>query len=344
MPKINYTPHRKFTAQTEYVIAQANEILEEFEKQGFQLTLRQLYYKFVARNLFPDDRRWAVKDGKWVRHPNGTKNADPNYAWLGEIISDGRLAGLIDWEHLEDRTRHLQTLQHYNGAVDALQKLASWYHIDMWARQKVRPECWIEKDALKGVVTPICHALDIPLFSCRGYTSQSEMWRAAMRLKYWQDAGYTTHVIHLGDHDPSGVDMSRDIFDRIKMFMGGTEFERIALTMKQVKRYKPPPDPAKVTDSRCKAYVKKYGDQSWELDALEPVTLTKLIRDTVEALRDDAVWNEDVQTKNEVQGRLKELSLDWPGVNKWLKKEATRKQKKAAKDAIKAAQKKLKRG
>jgi len=311
MPKICYTPERRFTRQWLKMIAIANTILEEYQEQGFKLTLRQLYYQIVARNLFPEDRKWVRHGGKWVKNADGTKNADPNYNWIGVIINDARLAGLVDWNHLVDRTRNLKDLEHFNGAEDALAKLAGWYHVDMWENQKVRPEVWIEKDALTGVIEGVCQQLDVPFFSCRGYTSQSEMWRAGQRLAHWHDLGYTTHIIHLGDHDPSGIDMSRDIFDRMEMFMGGTEFERIALNMDQVRLYDPPPDPAKITDSRCKAYIERFGGESWELDALEPSVMNDLITNAVIALRDEGVYKEDQAHKNKVKDKLYTLADNW---------------------------------
>lgn len=331
MPKICYDPERKFTAQIERMIQKANSILEEYERQGFTLTLRQLYYQLIARDLFPNDRKFAREGGKWVRHPNGTKNAEPNYDWLGAMMSDARLAGLVDWDYMVDRTRHLRDLQHFDSAQDAVNKLAQWYHVDMWENQDTRPEVWVEKDALVGVIEPICNELDVPYFSCRGYTSQSEMWRAAMRLKRHQELGYNTHIIHLGDHDPSGVDMSRDIFDRVEMFMGGTEFTRIALTMEQVEQYNPPPNPAKVLDSRCKAYVEQFGDECWELDALQPETLTALIRAKVDEFRDTTQWAEDTDRKQYTKAKLVGMATHWPGVVKWLDREEAKRAKKDAK-------------
>lgn len=310
MPLINYTPDRKFTTQTLEVIEIANAILHEYDEQGFVLTLRQLYYQFVARGML--------------------ENTDKSYNRLGSIINDARMAGLVDWAHLVDRTRSLKDLEHFKGPRHALQKLVEWYHINFWDRQKVRPEVWIEKDALIGVISGICQQLDVPYFSCRGYTSQSEMWKAGQRLLGYHRKGYTTHIIHLGDHDPSGVDMSRDIFDRLETFMGGTEFERIALNMDQIEEHDPPPNPAKITDSRAKVYIEQYGESSWELDALEPATLTGLIHDAVVKLRDDTIYEADVERKAEVKAKLATVVERWEDVEhieelmeelKWLRQQ-----------------------
>lgn len=321
MPKISYTgtTGRRFTRQWLEIIRIANSILEEYERQGFDLTLRGLYYKFVGGNLFPEDRRYAYKDGKWFPHKEGTKNAPPNYKWLGDIINDARLAGLVDWNHLVDRTRSIQDLTHFEDEADAVRKTVGWYHVDFWENQGIRPEVWVEKDAQVGNMVQLCQELDVPLFSCRGYTSQSAMWRAAQRLLHHQREGFRTVIIHFGDHDPSGLDMSRDIFDRLEMFMGGVEFERVALNMNQVRDQELPPDPAKVTDSRAKKYMEEFGDESWEMDALEPAFINNLISEKITELRDQATWDRDMERFRKGQKNLQEISDRFPEVRKFLR-------------------------
>jgi hypothetical protein len=294
MPKICYVP-KKFTKAHSKIIETANRFLQDYADAGYSVTLRSLYYRFVASGLIPNDQR--------------------EYNRLGAIIADARLAGRIDWAHLIDRTRNLADLEHYTGPQDALDKLASWYHVDMWANQAYRPEVWIEKDALVGVIQRVCQENDVPYFSCRGYTSLSEMWAASMRLTRHINTGYIPYIIHFGDHDPSGIDMSRDIYDRLHTtFMTGIDFERVALTMEQVEEYAPPPNPAKVTDSRYKAYVEKYGDESWELDALEPPKFRELIESSLAKMRDEAQWAIDVQEKAKVVEQLQGIAKDWESI------------------------------
>ncbi len=168
-----------------------------------------------------------------------------------------------------------------------------------------------EKDALVGIAERICRKLDVSYFSCRGYTSQSEMWAAGMRLKeYAEERGQTPVIIHLGDHDPSGIDMSRDITDRLELFMGGMEINRIALNMDQVRKYNPPPNPAKITDSRAEGYIKKHGRESWELDALDPKVLTDLIEKTVLSYRDDDEWRSACRVEERHRRALIKIAED----------------------------------
>ena len=146
---------KTFRKATLATIRMANEIIEEYQAAGFSLTLRQLYYQFVARDFINNTMR--------------------EYKRLGKIISDGRMTALIDWTAIEDRTRNLQTNSHWDSAADLLESAAQQYRIDLWADQEYAVEVWIEKEALIGVIEPVCRDLDVPYFACKGYVSKSEV-------------------------------------------------------------------------------------------------------------------------------------------------------------------------
>jgi len=170
---------------------------------------------------------------------------------------------------------------------------------------------WVEKEALAGVVAKAAERQDVPWFSCRGYVSQSELWGAAQRLIGYEDDGQDVLILHLGDHDPSGIDMTRDIEDRLELFGCSATVRRIALNMDQVQRYNPPPNPAKLTDSRVGAYLRDYGHQSWELDALDPATMDELITSHIVEQRDDARWQQDTYREKNARGDLEAVAQDW---------------------------------
>lgn len=286
--KIKYVA-RRFSVESLAIIKRANEIIEAYEAQGYQLTLRQLYYQFVSRALIP--------------------NLQQEYKKLGSVINDARLAGLISWTSIVDRTRNLQGNSHWKNPAEIVAACATQFQIDKWRDQRYRVEVWVEKDALIGIIEPVCRRLDVSYFSCRGYTSQSEMWVAAMRLKEYAVKNHQCPVIiHLGDHDPSGIDMSRDIGDRLDIFCGGVKVDRIALTMEQVDKYNPPPNPAKTTDSRFVAYILAHGKESWELDALEPTVLSALIEKTVLSYREPKQWARAVRAERACRARLKQIA------------------------------------
>lgn len=274
---------KKFRRETRTLIHIAGAILHEYAKKGYSMTLRQLYYQFVARDVF--------------------ENTERNYKRLGKTISEARLAGSLDWDLMEDLTRRRMDYPRVADPTSALKNAAKSYFIDTWSDQKYRVEVWVEKEALAEVVGRAALQSDCPYFCCRGYVSQTAMQEASARCVENQKNGQATVILHLGDHDPSGIDMSRDIYDRLAEMARGiviTEdfapdepdswtkveyddftVERIALTMDQVEELNPPPNPAKVTDSRFAAYRREYGDESWELDALEPAYIEKLILDHI---------------------------------------------------------------
>jgi hypothetical protein len=146
------------------------------------------------------------------------------------------------------------------------------------------------------------------------------MWRAGQRLLRHVEAGQTPVIIHLGDHDPSGIDMTRDIVGRLEMFMGGTELKRVALNMDQVRKYNPPPNPAKITDSRCAEYIKNYGNESWELDALDPTTLIDVIDKTITEYKDPGPWEEAVAREKHGKQVLDGVTKHWSLFSKFIER------------------------
>lgn len=304
MPKICYdraVRDRLTKSRNRGVIDQANAIITEYQEQGFDLTLRQLYYQFVARGLLKE-------------------NTQKQYKRIGDIVNDGRLAGLIDWYAIVDRTRNLKSLSHWSDPCEIVTAVSQQFRVDKWARQPHRVEVWIEKDALIGVIQGVCQEMDVPYFSCRGYTSQSEMWGAGRRLlHYLKDDHQTPVVLHFGDHDPSGIDMSRDIRSRLELFgEGEMEVRRLALNMNQVEQYNPPPNPAKTTDARYRAYLVEHGDESWELDALDPRVLASLVRDEIQTFLDEDKWDAAVAEENAGKADLAAIAGRFDEVKDYL--------------------------
>jgi hypothetical protein len=323
MPEIAYI-NKNFSEGSESIISRAREICEEYAAAGYGLTLRQLYYQFVSRD--------------WIA------NRDTEYKRLGSIINDARLAGMLDWDYISDRTRNLESPSIWASPEEIVEAVAKQFKIDKWAEQDTRIEAWIEKDALTEILEAACQPLDVPYFSCRGYTSQSEIWGAAQRLGKYIRNGQQVVILHLGDHDPSGIDMTRDIEARLSMFIaqdlgyegmagprdspndyvGAVEelvIERIALNRDQIRLYNPPPNPAKLTDVRARGYVERHGSSSWELDALEPRVLVALIRKAIRSYQDSARWTSAVEEEEGDRKILTAVSDRWNDVKTYLAEE-----------------------
>jgi len=264
------------------LIGQINKIIHVYAERGHSMSVRQIYYQLVQANEVP--------------------NTVQSYGRIGDIISDGRLAGLISWTAIEDRNRQLMGYRTYNHPNEIIAKAEREYKLDLWQDQEWRPEVWVEKASQEPTVGAIASKLRVDFFSCRGYNSQSEQWKAGRRFARYIAKGQRPIIFHLGDHDPSGLDMTRDNRDRISMFAGvPVMVQRLALNYNQVEELRLPPNPAKMTDSRADKYVEKYGRDSWELDALDPDHIQNLISDAILRVRNEEKF--DAMLHQEVQDR-----------------------------------------
>jgi len=296
MAKIAYIAAGSFKQSSLLTIERADTICQDYAGQGYSLTLRQLYYRFVAAGHLP--------------------NTERSYKNLGNLINQARLAGLIDWNHIEDRGRNLYKLPDWNEPGDIISSAAYQYREDLWGDQDRMVEVWVEKQALEGVVSQAANAWRAPYFSCKGYSSASSVWEAAQRHIRYQKNGKAPVVLYLGDHDPSGIDMPRDLADRLRLFCvhhgyPAPEIRRIALNMDQVLEHDPPPNPAKVTDSRYDAYLEEHGEESWELDALEPAVLDNLIQTTIQEYLDLELWHAAEAEETRQKDLLRRVADGW---------------------------------
>jgi len=275
---------RRFAAKTAKVIEQANEIMEEYE--GDQLTLRQLHYQFVARDLYENTMR--------------------NYKKLGDIIRNGRMAGLVDWNLVQDRTRGRAGWGGgYSSPEDAILSASYQYSEALWNTQPVKVEVWVEKDALTGVLRDPAYEWRLFYFATRGYPSISSLKKAADRFKRQARDGIRTVILYFSDHDPEGLHMPEQVGEALDQFgVTNVEIRRMGLTMDQIKQYQPPASAAKRTSSRVQGYYDATGtDEAWELDALKPQVIQDLITDEVKSIIDFDLWNEAIvkQEANKAQ-------------------------------------------
>lgn len=269
-----------------------NDIIDDYLADNLKLTLRQLYYQLVSKNVIP--------------------NEEKSYKGLGKLLSEARLAGLVDWSAIEDRGRLPKTPGEYENLQELVEAASYSYRLPRWANQGQYVELWVEKDALAGVLAPIARKFHVTLMVNKGYSSTSAMYESAERYKANREVAKgkfegderDLSLLYLGDMDPSGEDMARDIRDRMSTFGVELDVRKIALTMKQVQQYNPPPNPAKLTDSRAASYVAKHGNSSWEVDALPPRVLTKLITSALEACLDRDLWDAVLEREEEDKREL----------------------------------------
>ena len=281
-----------FKTKTLQQIDRINAIIEEYLDAGYTLTVRQLYYQLVARDIIP--------------------NNEKSYKQTTSIVNDARIAGLIDWDAIEDRTRSFEQRSRWSRPQDILTASARQYHTDPWATQDKRLFLIVEKEALVGVFERVCHEFDVPLLAARGYPSASVVRDFAKR-EIEQSDDKDVVILHFGDHDPSGIDMTRDLEERFELFGWNGEFtlKRMALNLDQIEELKPPPNPAKTTDARFVKYRQRFGDKSWELDALPPTVLSDMARNEILTHVDPRAWDKWAAGVEKARKKMLKLVETW---------------------------------
>ena len=276
-------------------LGQVNAIVNEYLAQGYRLTLRQLYYQLVSRDLILNNAQ--------------------EYKKLTNLCVKGRMGGVIDWDAIEDRLRVPQLPYWVHGIADALNDTIGHYRLNRMENQDNYIEVWVEKDALSSVLSRVTRKYHVNLMVNRGYSSASAMHVAYKRFEVAKNNGQNPIILYLGDHDPSGLDMIRDVGSRIDEFADYDGFatpmvdvQHIALTGAQIGQYDPPANYAKITDPRSKWYKDEFGDSSWEVDALEPKLLHELLEDKILENINVAEWEAYVEHEENDKAELREIA------------------------------------
>lgn len=290
-----------FKADSVALINTMDVIVRDYIRQGYVLTVRQLYYQLVSKDI--------------------VSNTEQSYKRITGLVNDARLAGLIDWAGIEDRTREFITRGRWDSPGQVVRACANQFHMDMWVGQPYRLFVIVEKEALAGVLERTSHKFDTPLLAARGYPSGTVLREFVKDdiLPAIED-GQDIVILHLGDHDPSGLDMTRDLEARIAIFAEDEadkiSINRIALSMAQIQQFNPPPNPAKTTDARFVEYRKLYGDKSWELDALSPAFLNSLLDTEIQQYIDHSVWSDRADEIEAHKANLLEAADEFDKNNK----------------------------
>ena len=255
---------KRFNSKSRYLLGKCLIILNEYEQKNIKVTLRQLYYQLVARGIIP--------------------NYDKEYKKISGLLTDARYCGIADWDAIEDRIRIPYRHSQFENILDLVETAKYSYRLDRWEDQEYYVEFFTEKDALSSVLQPICDSWHIYLNVNRGYSSATAYYDVSKR--FLEQNGKKCIVLYFGDHDASGLDMIRDIRERLSEFGCSIDVIPIALTMDQVRKYNPPPNPAKLTDPRAKWYISNFGRTSWEVDALPPDVMIDLVNSKIKEFVD----------------------------------------------------------
>jgi hypothetical protein len=270
------------------VVARTCQLILTYNGQGIRPTLRQVHYRLASEQV------------------GGYQNTQGCYKALSERLVKARKDGLVPWDALADHVRYRLWDRPKGGQVpdldEVLERAVEGLGEDPWEAMGKRVILWLEKDALAELVWGAVSDLYVPLSVSRGYSSWTFIYDSLDILKTDLDV----RVFYLGDHDPSGLDIERFTEEAVAYFDVDFELERVALTYGQIQAYGLLPNPTKKADPRAENYIAKYGDECWELDALEPRALQEIVRGAVAAEVDKSVWVEVERRNREARRRALE--------------------------------------
>jgi len=239
------------------LLEQVQEIIDSYD---FALTLRQIYYQLVAKQIIPNKQNYYHK--------------------LSRLCVMGRDEGILPEEGFADRLREVDKLSSWVDLNEFMETVRRSYHKDKWQNQDRYLEIWTEKDALRGVLSQVTYQYDVSLMVARGQLSRTAIYEASKRYKIKSDK--ECYLYYCGDFDPSGLSIYESIKERLSDFGVFINYERIALTQKQIEKYQLPSDPGKKTDPNYNKFVSLYGsDMVVELDSLPPDVLRDIIKDCI---------------------------------------------------------------
>jgi hypothetical protein len=272
--------------KTTQLIDRAVEILDEQNP----MTVRQLFYQLVSRGVI--------------------ENNTGSYQSVSRVMTKARNDGRCSFDWIVDRSRPEYTPQVWDDAAGYAETVKRSYRKDYWTTQPTYCEIWVEKDAIIGSIEDLTNELGVKVRVGRGFVSTTKAHEIARRFSQVKK---DIVIYYLGDHDPSGVSMERELTNRIRAY-GSPPFtlKRLAIFAGDIRKFKLPPLRVKMSDSRAEGFLAKYSNRCVELDALPPNELRRRIREAVEELLDVKLWNRAIAVERvEVASILETVSL-WP--------------------------------
>ena len=254
---------RKPQARSLPIRAAVVEIAGEYDR----MSVRQLYYQLVARGVI--DKTEAA------------------YKRVCDVSAQMRLDGSLDYRTIVDGHRSRRVVFAHDGIGSALESAQLLYRRNYWISQPVHVEVWCEKDALTGVIQPVCERYGVTYVATRGFPSITLRYESARAIV---DTGKPARIFYFGDHDASGQQISANLPAELRQHGADVTVERVALDPWQVNLYRLPTRPGKRSDSRHAAFAAEFGDASVELDALSPSKLVDLVETAVLSEIDPVEW------------------------------------------------------
>jgi hypothetical protein len=255
-------------------------VATEIAAEQHPMTLRGLFYQVVSAGWLPST------DNKHIKR-------------LGRIMTTLREAGIVPFSWIVDNIRSTIKPSSWSGIGDFIETVRDCYRRDFWASLPHYVHIFCEKDAVSGTLSPVTEEFDVRLSPVRGYTSLSYAHEIA---ELWNGIEKPIFAYYLGDFDPSGFDLERDLREKLERYTskfwygphvehgdpfqwqaGCVRWERLAVLPEDFDAFGLLELEPKKSDTRYKSFVEQHGDRCAEVDALPATELRRRVREAIEA-------------------------------------------------------------
>jgi hypothetical protein len=295
-----------FRSKNQFLNQQAVAILG----QEHPMTLRQLFYRLVSAGTL--------------------KNAQAEYKRLGHVMTRLREDGQVPLIWIVDHVRSTLKPSSWSGLADYADAVRGCYRKDFWASLDYHVEVFVEKDAIAGTIEQVTEEHDIRLHVCRGYASLSFVGEIAT---VWERVRKPIFAYYLGDYDPSGFDIERDLREKLERYSGKTWFrkpvlpqyaldpegadgttfcwQRLAVRREDFSAHNLICLPVKGKDKRSPGFVREHGTACAEVDALPPSELRRRVQAAIDSHIDVERWNRLLEVERLEQETLATMLKTW---------------------------------
>jgi hypothetical protein len=264
--------------------------MRDAAKAAQPITGRGIGYKLFTRGLIPSMDKPVMKR-------------------VYRLLKLAREQGMIPWHWIVDETRELEQTSTWADPAEYAEDTVLAYRRDFWLQQPTRVQVWSEKGTVRGVLDPVLDKYAVGFLPVHGFNS------ATSTHSVCQDKAQPLVILYVGDYDPSGMCMSeKDLPTRFNKYGGHhIRLRRIALKREHLAGLPSFPATDKEDDPRYDWFVKKYGKKCWELDAMDPNVLRRLVMVDILAEIELTAWERCVTVENAERDSLRHVLERWTG-------------------------------
>ena len=285
--------NRKITSRTQPFLNKVINILDHDLNKFLPVSVRQIHYNLLNHeNVFTD-----------TSNPDSIyKNDVKSYKKLSRLLTNARINGDIPFSLIHDETRPTTLNSFYNNSQQFINREINNFLQGYWRNlnqsQPNHIEVIAEKLTIQSIIKPVCEKYCIPCIIARGYSSISTYHETVQRFR--KSGKNNLILLMLTDFDPEGEDMVQNAFKTLDEFEIQPTIHKVGINEKQFMELDPRfLNPAKLTSSRSKGFIKKYGKFGAELEALSPDKIQELLTNSIESALDIDLFNKEVEKEKE---------------------------------------------